>query len=307
MIVGGEGWSAHGLPNAITRYSDNEILEVVTLASLDEIEASIVNDADLKQRIVRSIGSSTVALFAISYLNGNECLKFVGTGTLAVAGESHGILTAAHVWKVIKPALKVGITMTERIDHRYAIELSTIIPSVLGGGESVPEERGPDLAFLRIPDGLIGEIEAYHTFENLQRPIQKLGVESLESWWAIGTPGELGTFTETHASVEIDGSPVNPKYLSGNPDYYEFEMDTQGPGIPSSYGGFSGGGLWRVPIYSSPATGQIDWGQRLTGVMFFQFPPVNNRRVIRCHGPKTIASLLELVAKNEPSRGGSKS
>jgi hypothetical protein len=283
-------------------------LGVATLASLDEIEVSLLHDADLRQRIVRSIGSSTVALFAISYLNGNECLKFVGTGTLAVAGESHGILTAAHVWKVIKPASKVGITMTERIDHRYAIELSTIIPSVLDGGEYAPEECGPDLAFLRIPDGLVGEIEACHTFENLQRPIQKLGVESLESWWAIGTPGELGSFTETHASVEIDGSLVNPKYLSGDPDYYEFEMDTQGPGIPSSYGGFSGGGLWMVPMYNSPSTGKIDWGQRLVGVIFYQFDPAKGRRlVIRCHGPRTIVSLLNLVAKNESSRSDSKS
>lgn len=275
------------------------------MASLNEIEDSLHNDADLRQRIVRSIGSSTVALFAISYVHGNERLKFVGTGTLAVAGEAHGILTAAHVWKVIKPASKVGITMTDRIDHRYAIELSTIIPSVLDGGGSVPEEQGPDLAFLRIPGELVGEIEAYHTFENLQRPIQRLGVESLESWWAIGTPGELGACTETHASMEINGGHVHPKYLSGDLDYYEFEVDTQGAGIPNSYGGFSGGGLWRVPMYF--ASGKIDWAQRLVGVIFHQSAPQGNRRVIRCHGPRTVASLLSLVAKNEPSSGEQKS
>lgn len=267
------------------------------MPTLDEIERLLLSvDSDLRQRILRSLGSYTVALFAIFYVNGGERLKFIGTGTLAVARKQHGILTAAHVWERLKSVAKVGITMTDNIDHRFPIDVSTIVPTTLSS--PAWDEKGPDVAFLRIPDVLVGQIEAYHVFEDLEKPPKKLGAEALECWMAVGAPGELGTLTETHASLAINGSLVmNPQYLSGDPDYYEFEVDTWGPGIPKSYGGFSGGGLWRVPVYLSPSTGDVDWALRLKGVMFWQFAQKGDRRVIRCHGPETITSLLNLLGK----------
>lgn len=258
-----------------------------------EIEA-LLRGGDLLQRVVRNLGGSTVALFAIDYEHGSERLKFTGTGTLSVAGKYHGILTAAHVWEVLRSAARVGITRTEKIDHRYAIDVATIVPTVFNGAAKW-DEFGPDLAFLRIPEKLVGEIEATQVFEPLQKPPQSLGVESLEFWVLMGTPEQFGTFTPTHASVEINGSLVDPQHLPGAPDYYDFEVDTSGDGTPSSYGGFSGGGLWRIHVYSSPLTGQIDWVQRLKGVIFWQFPTVNGRRVIRGHGHECILSLFNAV------------
>jgi hypothetical protein len=144
-------------------------------------------------------------------------------------------------------------------------------------------------------------------FEDLEKLPQKLGVNAFEYWMVMGTPAELGIFTDIHASVEINGSNVNPQYLSGIPDYYDFELDAHGPGIPTSYGGFSGGGLWRLLVFSSPLTGKVDWAYRLKGVMFWEFEPVNNRRVIRCHGQETITSLLKVVREQAQEEGGSKS
>lgn len=263
------------------------------MPSLSELE-DLLRRGDLLERIVRNLGSSTVVLFAIDYADGKECLQFAGTGTLPVTGRKHGILTAAHVWEdVLKSGAKVGITRTEKITHRYAIDVRMIVPTLMRtAGEW--DDRGPDLAFLRIPDEFVTEIEASQVFEYLQKPPKKLGVDALECWVPMGTPEEFGTFTQTHASVEINGSLVNPRYVSGVQDYYDFEVDTKGAGIPNSYGGFSGGGLWRVLVYSSPTTGKVDWAQRLKGVMFWQFPEVHGRRIIRCHGPESIASLVKL-------------
>lgn len=265
------------------------------MATLDEIKALLQRDLELWDKIVRSLGSSTVALFGIYYINGEERLKFAGTGTLAAAGNYHGILTAAHVWEVLERTAKVAITMADKINHRYAIEVKAIHATVLERSATEWDEHGPDLALLRIPNETVGEIQVYHVFEHLDEPPKKLGVEAFEYWMAMGTPGEFGTFTETHASVEINGSNVDPRYLSGAPDYYDFELDAHGPGIPKSYGGFSGGGLWRLLVFSPPVTGKVDWAYRLKGVIFWQFPPVGGRRTIRCHGPETIASLLKLV------------
>ncbi|MGB9122378.1 MAG: hypothetical protein WCE73_17305 [Candidatus Angelobacter sp.] len=265
------------------------------MATLDEIKALLQADLDLWDRIVRSLGSSTVALFGIYYVKGEERLKFAGTGTLAVAGNYYGILTAAHVWEVLEATAKVAITMTDKINHRYGIDVKSIKATVLEGSATEWGKHGPDIAFLRIPNEFVGEIEACHVFEDLEKPPKKLCVDAFEYWMAMGTPGEFGTFSDTHASVEINGSVVDPQYLSGSPDYYDFQLDANGPGIPKSYGGFSGGGLWRLLIFSSPTTGKVDWAYRLKGVMFWEFEPVNNRRVIRCQGYETIASLLKLV------------
>jgi hypothetical protein len=267
---------------------------------LTEIK-DLLRDGDLMSRIVRSLGSSTVALFTINYEHGNERLKFAGTGTLAVGGEYHGILTAAHVWDVLKSAPKIAITRTDKINHRWPIDIEIIFPTALKGTTKW-NEFGPDLSFLRIPEELVGAIEAFQVFEHLQQPPQTLSVKSLECWVAIGSPEELGTFTETNASLEINGSLVAPRYVPGTPDYYEFEVDTSGQGIPYSYSGFSGGGLWRVHLYSSPSTGKVDWVQRLKGVVFWQFPAVNGRRIIRCHGHESISSLIKTMKSGDRKR-----
>jgi hypothetical protein len=103
------------------------------LATLDEIKALLQADLDLWDRIVRSLGSSTVALFGIYYVKGEERLKFTGTGTLALAGNYYGILTAAHVWEVLEAVAKVAITMTDKISHRYAIDVKSISATTLEG------------------------------------------------------------------------------------------------------------------------------------------------------------------------------
>jgi hypothetical protein len=272
---------------------------VLVLATLDEIKALLQGNLDLWGRFVRSLGSSTVALFGIYYVKGEERLKFAGTGTLVVAGNYYGILTAAHVWEVLEATAKVAITMTDKINHRYAIDVKSINAIALERSATEWDEHGPDLAFLHIPNEFVGEIEACHVFEDLERPPQKLGVDAFEYWMVMGTPAELGIFTDIHASVEINGCNVDPRYVPGTPDFYDFELDVHGHGIPKSYGGFSGGGLWRLLVFSSPLTGKVDWAYRLKGVMFWEFEPVNNRRVIRCHGHETIALLLKVVREKE--------
>ena len=110
----------------------------------------------------------------------------------------------------------------------------------------------------------------------------------------MGTPEELGTFTQTRAAVQISGDFVDPRSQSrGEHDYYDFEVITEREGMPKSFGGFSGGGLWRVLVYHSPLTDKIDWAQRLKGVIFWQSPLVEGKRMIRCHGPKSILSLAQ--------------
>jgi hypothetical protein len=265
------------------------------MSELSEIEAMLRGSGDLRQRLVRNLGSSTVALFAVFDSHGTDLLKLAGTGTLAVVDGLYGILTAAHVWQeVLKSAVKMGITLTDNIDHRYLMDVSAVVATVITDSAYGWNEWGPDIAFLRIPSEFVGGITAFQLFEDLKKPPKPLGVESLECWVAMGTPEELGTFTQTHAAVQISGDFVDPQSQSrGEHDYYDFEVNTERAGMPKSFGGFSGGGLWRVLVYQSPLTGKVDWAQRLKGVIFWQSPLVEGRRMIRCHGPNSILSLVQ--------------
>lgn len=63
------------------------------------------------------------------------------------------------------------------------------------------------------------------------------------------------------------------------------------PDTPKSFGGVSGGGLWRIMVYISPTTGKIDWSQRLKGMAFYEFPLKDGARVFRCHGPSSLSAV----------------
>jgi hypothetical protein len=261
--------------------------------TLKEIEAMLRGTGELRQNIVRNLGSSTVALFAVSDAGGVDLLKLAGTGSLVTFGDSYYILTAAHVWQeVIKDAAKMGITLTDGINHSFLMDVGEIVPTIIGPGGSTWNEWGPDLALLKIPSARVGAIKAFQVFEYPKAPPKHLNVECLESWVAMGTPAELGKFTQNHADVQISGDFVEPQdRLHGEYDYFDFDVDTTRAGMPKDFGGFSGGGLWRVLVYWSPETGKIDWAQRLKGVIYWQFPLINHRRVIRAHGPRSIAAI----------------
>jgi hypothetical protein len=275
--------------------------------TLHEIRSMLGSSEELRQKIVRSLGSSTVALFALFDNDGKESLESAGTGTLVTVGDSYYILTAAHVWEErLKSAVKVGITLTDNRDHKNLTEVYAIVPAILKPDDSKWNKWGPDLAMLRIPPARVGGIKACQVFEYLNAPPKHLNVDCLECWVAMGTPKELGSFTQNHAEVQISGRflilPAALKYHHrGAYDYYDFQMDTTSPGMPKSFGGFSGGGLWRVMVYFSRETGKVDWAQRLKGVTFYEFPIKNGYRVLRSHGPESITTVVGMTVPDAKS------
>jgi hypothetical protein len=262
------------------------------MSNLKEIELQLLGTGDLRQRIVRNLGSSTVAMLAL-HDNG---LKLIGSGSLVFVGSSHYILTAAHVWEALQSAPALGITVTDNIDHKFQIPIPAIVPTTFQPSKLDWNEWGPDLALLRIPPEQVGGIKAFQVFEHIMAPPKPLNVECLEAWVAVGAPGELGEFTPTHADLQISGRFVGPNHVArGQYDYFDFEMDSSAADMPRSWGGMSGGGLWRVLVYHSPETGKIDWAQRLWGVAFWQFPLKGGYRVVRSHGHESITAMAKSV------------
>jgi hypothetical protein len=250
---------------------------------------------ELRQTIVRDTGMFTVVLFAVFDSKEGDRLELAGTGTLLAVGSSHYILTAAHVWEeVLKSAIKVGITLRENVDHQFLMDVRTIVPF----GPPKPRiwnEWGPDIVFLRVPPEHVSTINAFRVFDNLTTEANGvLNMDHLETRMMLGAPKASGTFTQTHADVQINGffMPDPVCHTRGDFDYLDFEVNTSFPGIPESFGGVSGGGLRKVQIYGSPSADTIESVAILEGVAFYQSAVVNGRRIIRCHGPKTIRAAM---------------
>jgi hypothetical protein len=72
-------------------------------------------------------------------------------------------------------------------------------------------------------------------------------------------------------------------------DYINLKVG-KSSGISNSFGGVSGGGLWKVLIYMN-SLGKPDWIPLLVGVAFWE-ETIGSGMLIRCHGPKTIKATM---------------
>ena len=263
------------------------------MCSLDDIETELSSSDDLRLTIIREIGGRfAVALFAKSGSGEASQLELGGSGTLVMAGESHYILTAAHVWEFLKKANQIGITITDNIDHAFFMDVRAIVPTVEVKA-TIWNEWGPDLIFLKIPAEYAGTIKAFKGFYSpaVDGESVDLPKEVIENRVLLGAPYELGTFTQSHADLRIDGcftDPSVPPVSKGDYDFLDLVVATPSDTALKSYGGMSGGGVWRVLIYCSQVTNRIAWSQRLIGVAFYELANIDGCRIVRCHGPQSV-------------------
>ena len=261
--------------------------------TLDEIEATLRDEkSGLKEITGRTAGNFTVAMLAVadSALSDHP-LRLVGTGTLVTVNDVHYILTAAHVWnKVQQRGSMLGLTLAEGIDHEFLIPNENIVAF---GPEYNPAsiDWGPDLAFLRIPTDRLGTIKSHRNFYNLSLERPGGPLDCVKTNAVIGTPGELAEHWPRYAVLQVTAFflETNPRRSTrGQFDYLEYTVDLNFPGVPSNFGGVSGGGLWELFLYFCEKTQKIEIIERLIGVGYAQTPIVNGHRTIRFHGYESI-------------------
>src|SRR6266566_7464835 len=135
--------------------------------TIKEIETALRESAELRDSILHETYASTVALLAVTDHEQVGSLQLAGSGTLVQVGDSLYVLTAAHVWEeVLKSASKIGITLPEDLNHRFLMDIDTIVPV---GAPKLPKwtEWGPDIIFLRIPPECVVAIKPFRVFYNL--------------------------------------------------------------------------------------------------------------------------------------------
>jgi len=267
---------------------------------LDELDAALnKNDEESLARwsqIARSAQMYSTPLFALSAKHQGDLLTLAGSGTFLAYNDSYYILTAAHVWyERLRHADKIGVTLREHYDHACFLDRNMLV--LFGPEKPVSwNEWGPDLVLLRIPPARVGEINAFKVFYDLDAGLRfQAKGERTETYLLVGTPKALGEYKQNHASVELMGFWVGlpvPFDHEGR-TYIDVKAAIPPPSDVTTFGGVSGGGLWRVQIFCDEVTGKIDQRAILEGVAFYEFNVSSGCGTIRCHG---IASIREVLA-----------
>jgi hypothetical protein len=162
------------------------------------------------------------------------------------------------------------------------------------------EEWGPDLALLEIPRGLVGAIAARKSFLNLAR--QRVNHEARPLridralWAIIGLVRESSEVRPRVDSGVVDAELRVSAFFGvaciaeqrNHYDYLSLSGKTTLPGVPSSFDGVSGGGLWQIPLAIDNGTVILGGARKFCGVAFYQQPQSSEQLAIRCHGPESI-------------------
>lgn len=242
--------------------------------------------------IIQQLKCFTVALFGVFEPPNKNLLQLAGSGSLVTVGGAHYILTAAHVWEErLRSSRGLGLTLKDYIDHRFVIPTEAVVPF----GTAKPErwgEWGPDLTFLRIPPSHVGSIKAkgLSFYDLVKNRIDPVAPELLETWVIMGSPAAYGEFTEIHAELMIVAFLFGAWDCNTRDgfDYLDFRVNTALE-VPGTFGGLSGGGLWRVLFSRAPSTGKLClFRYRLEGVVFWETEPSDGQMILRCHGPQSV-------------------
>lgn len=241
--------------------------------------------------------------------------KFLGSGTLISWNGKFGVLTAEHVTNHPSSAertIRFSVSSRQHMNltvapHAHNLKFEVRYLANITLGKRCSDEYGPDISVIVLPESpQLSAIRARKSFWQLAvRTREKLDM-ALENRGATAIAGHAEEeqvvtvgprpYTASRAVPGFSGRTTQINYFERNGiDYVEVVTD-KGPGTdtPNSFGGVSGGGLWRVQLRRLEENGQIVIrpAPYLLGVIFRQSAEQNGCRTLRAHGPKTIYESL---------------
>ena len=247
----------------------------------------------------RDIANFTVGLLKLHVRDNAEDATAAGSGTLVTIGNIAGILTAAHVITNLPDQGEIALI---RFPGRPAqlqkqtIDMGLAEKLVIAFGDG--DAQGPDLGFLRLPMLNVQNLAATNNFLNIG---SRHGVEQsahkgnahvdavagVVSEWTRDVPSLRPASRIKTFELLYCGGTVTSKYEPAAFDLCNFRPDFEpGKKPPASYGGVSGGGLWRT--YFVPDGNNQMIANRLVGVAFYERPSANGSLELICHGPRSI-------------------
>lgn len=247
------------------------------------------------------IAQFTVGLTRNVLEENTERLRLIGTGTLVTVDGLHCILTAGHVLDQLRDSDRLGLLSSFAGGHRrHAFEVSHLQIHRSARGED--ESTGPDLGLVVLPQTDIGFLLSEKSFFNIDKRRARFSDGFIEAnygfWFTLGIVGESAESLDPipgfiagkgyWALCGTFGAPL--EYESSEYAYLEVQVDyrTGSVELPSDFGGFSGAGVWQVPLRRSPGSPIEPEEFVLSGVVFYQTAVEDGVRRLRCHGRKTV-------------------
>ena len=209
-----------------------------------------------------------------------------------------GVLTAAHVTAAFPRRGSLGLCIFNREGklQKQEIDIAEIEFALFHVPENGPD--GPDIGFLQLQERNVSNLKATHQFLELERLWQSNEADPPFLDWVVGVVGEwtaeldpvrpLGELKsplrrKQFRALLAVGKAARPRFENG---FDLFDMRPNFPAAPSSYGGVSGGGVWRVYIDELGDNDYVVRERRLIGVPFYEHGP----RSIYDHLTKTVAN-----------------
>lgn len=275
---------------------------------MDSDEQFEIKLGDLPERVQEAIRQETKHYSVPLVINEVP----LGSGTLVEIDGHHCVLTAEHVVRLPK---KPDLWLTNT-DHKGP---RLLIPPMDSPGEIIFEsyalrvfhtqrkrdDFGPDLALIVLPpSGMLNELRGRRSFYPIAHQSDAKVAEALHETDFIAFCGfpastqkqdepSLG-FTEV---IQLGGFAflTGPEKYDdrGEWDYFELGVRREEMGeVGESFGGVSGGGVWRVPVYrkkGDPEGAEYYQNRTFAGVAFYEENHLpNGRFFVRTHGPKSV-------------------
>jgi hypothetical protein len=263
----------------------------------------------------RTISDFAIGLVSLRKSESGEDAELGGSGTLVQIDALHAILTADHVLHSLPATQDIGLILASRYDDdlvpmRPTLKREVVCRVRIARGKKKAE--GPDLGLLLLSPVDAGAIKARKSFYNLSLHRDELLAKPTRladgMWLLCGFAGELTVEQSPergHARVRRFGGAcgagwVQQEYMLGDFDYLEFEAGYGGIDVPpQSFGGFSGAGLWQAGLIRRSNGALATARPVLSGVGFYESPLREGRRVIICHGRRSLyVNVVDWVRRN---------
>lgn len=257
---------------------------------------------DISNNILADVSNFAVGLVV---KEGDAGSRVLGSGTLVSIEGRRGILTCGHVAAAYERLTELGLILFSRKGrHRRVLNLTETQAIIVQSSDDWTE-TDLDLAFTLLPPDVASSIDAQAVFLNIDKNREK--IERAEPAEGMHVDVMLGLVAEYSEKPFVEGteitSPMRAVLHTGHVSKQEnglLTFDAMGYNLellPASFGGMSGGALWRV--YFTEQNGRADIVLRaLCGVAFWQ---IEESTQLACQGWDRIdQALIPAVRENFP-------
>ena len=206
------------------------------------------------------ISNFTVGFVALSNVEGWEQATPAGSGVLVSVGQVYGILTAAHVLAKLPTVGEIGLVDFPRVEKRVQklkVDMTHTDRVSVQSTEWGP--NGPDMGFLKLPQNAVRNLKMSKSFKNLDVAREKvLNPQAPTNQFFDSILGVIGEKTKDLTpkvpNTRIRGfearfqiGQITPiESIDGTSRSLFVPTDQGDIPMPNSFGGTSGGGIWRT-------------------------------------------------------------